>query len=242
MNKADLWNGKRRRLLASIEGRLGVEVIPVSAFDGPEVQCRFMARMIEACPKLAVPLGREVAAFRRAAAERIIRRAALLCGLFAMEPIPLVDLPVQIGTQVGLVARIATMYGHPPSSDYAKELVITGAGSTALRLLALQAVKLVPMFGWALSGALGAGTTWLLGRATVAYFEGQATPSILKKERLGRWSQRILARWRRTLRSVRRTTRLWREGPRRVGTQGKGEDGVEQRSWRSPRNKKGGTG
>ena len=231
MNKADLWKGRRGRLLASMERRLGVEVIPISAYDDPEAQRCFLARMIEACPQLAVPLGREVAAFRRAAAERITRRAALLCGLFAIEPIPLVGLPVQIGTQVGLVARIATMYGHPPSSDYAKELLITGAGSAALRLLALQAIKMVPILGWAVGGVLAAGSTWLLGRATVAYFERPTDPDVLKGKTPGRRIRRILTRWCRELPSL-RPGRLW-NWLRRGGSPGKGTDRVEQRSYRS---------
>ena len=44
-------------------------------------------------------------------------------------------------------------------------------GSLAGRYLAQQAVKLVPVVGWLVSGAIGAGSTWLLGQATVIYFE-----------------------------------------------------------------------
>jgi uncharacterized protein (DUF697 family)/GTP-binding protein EngB required for normal cell division len=203
LNKADLWKGRRRALLESVERRLGVQVVPVSAYDSPETQQAFLARMIEACPLLAVPLGREVAAFRRAAAERIIRRAALLCGLVAMEPIPLVDLPMQVGAQVGLVARIATMYGHPPSSDYARELVLTGAGSAGLRLLTMQAAKFVPVLGWALSGALGAASTWLLGQAAVAYFEGAVPATVKTSDSIPRWPDQMFSRWRQKLSALR---------------------------------------
>jgi uncharacterized protein (DUF697 family) len=194
LNKADLWDGQLSTVLASIEGQLGLEVVPVSAYDTPEVQCRFLDRMIEACPRLAVPLGREVAAFRRAAAQRIIRRAATLCGVVAMEPIPLVDLPMQVGTQVGLVARIATMYGHPPTSDHSRELVLTGAGSAALRLVALEVAKLVPVLGWAVSGLLGAATTWLLGQTVLAYFEGRAAPNGLREVVVDEWEGLVLPR------------------------------------------------
>ena len=52
-------------VLASVEQRLGAEVLPVSAYDPPDVQRHFLERMVEACPDLAVPLGQEIAAFRQ---------------------------------------------------------------------------------------------------------------------------------------------------------------------------------
>lgn len=202
LNKADLWAARPEVVLASVEQRLGAEVLPVSAYDSPEVQRRFLERMVEACPHLAVPLGREIAAFRRLVAQRLIRRAALLCGLVSVEPIPLVDLPVQVGAQVGLVARIGAIYDHPPASDYSKELVLTGAGSVALRLMAQQAAKAVPVLGWAVSGLLAAATTWLVGQTALAYFEGRATPNSighllarLWQERVRPWCRQAIGVW-----------------------------------------------
>jgi len=191
LNKADLWADRPEVVLAAVEQRLGAEVLPVSAYDSAEAQCRFLERMIEACPHLAVPLGREIAAFRRLVAQRLIRRAALLCGLVSVEPIPLVDLPVQVGAQVGLVARIGAIYGHPPASDYSKELVLTGAGSVTLRLLAQQAAKAVPVLGWAVSGLLAAATTWLVGQTALAYFEGRATPISIRHLLARLWQERV---------------------------------------------------
>ena len=190
LNKADLWDGRAEDALTLIEHRLGTEATPISAYAPPDAQCSFLERMVEVCPDLAVPLGQEVAAFRRAAVRRLTRRAALLCGLVAMEPIPLIDLPMQVGAQVGLVARIAAIYGHPPSSDYSKELVLTGAGSVAFRLLGQQAAKAVPLLGWVVSGLLGAATTWLVGQATLAYFEGYATPDGIGRLLAGLWRER----------------------------------------------------
>jgi uncharacterized protein (DUF697 family)/signal recognition particle receptor subunit beta len=220
LNKIDVWGSRAEEVLAVMERQLGVEVVPVSAYDPPEAQQRFLARMIEACPDLAVPLGREVATFRRAAARRLIRRAALLCGLVAMEPIPLIDLPMQVGAQVGLVARIATMYGHPPTSDYSKELVLTAAGSAAFRLIGQQAAKLVPVLGWAVSGLLGAGATWLVGQTAIAHFEKRATPAKLGERAVTIWRKDIYPRYRQVwrwflesspaARVIRRGSGLWR--------------------------------
>lgn len=191
LNKADLWKDRLEGALAEIERRLGIEALPISAYDSSGAQRRFLARLVELCPDLGVPLGREIAAFRRTVAQRLTRRAALLCGLVAMEPIPLVDLPIQVGAQVGLVARIGAVYGRPPVSDYSKELILTGAGSAALRLLAQQAVKAIPVFGWAASGLLGAATTWLVGQAALTYFEGYATPRGVGHLLSDLWQKRV---------------------------------------------------
>jgi uncharacterized protein (DUF697 family) len=204
LNKADLWADHLDVVLASLEQRLGVEVIPISAYDSPDAQWHLLERMTRACPTLALPLGREVAAFRREAARRLIRRAALMCGLVAMQPIPLIDLPMQVGTQVGLVARISTMYGHPPSSDYSSELIVTGAGSMVFRLVALQIARLVPVLGWVVSGVLGATTTWLLGQSTVAYFEGWTAPRRLRDILGEHWIESISSGFRQRFRFVRR--------------------------------------
>ncbi len=176
LSKADLWDGHFEEILAAAEYRLGAAVIPVSAYATEEMHLNFLARMVELCPRLAVPLGREIAAFRRILAQRMILRTTLVCGLVSIAPFPLLDLPIQLGSQVGLVARIAAMYGQLPSSDYCKEFVLTGAGSMALRVLAQQAVKAVPILGWLVSGALGAVTAWLVGQTALAYFDGQVTP------------------------------------------------------------------
>ena len=125
-----------------------------------------------------------------------------MCGLVAMQPIPLIDLPMQVGTQVGLVARISTMYGRPPTSDYSSELIVTGAGSMAFRLVALQIAKLVPVLGWVVSGVLGATTTWLLGQSTVAYFEGW-TPPRVRDILGGRWIRAMSSHFRQRFAFVR---------------------------------------
>jgi GTP-binding protein Era len=236
LNKADLWADQLDAVLASLKQRLGVEVIPISAYDSLDAQRHLLERMTKACPTLALPLGREVAVFRREAARRLIRRAALMCGLVAMQPIPLIDLPMQVGTQVGLVARISTMYGRPPSSDYSSELIVTGAGSMAFRLLALQIAKLVPVLGWVVSGVLGATTTWLLGRSTVAYFEGWMPPRRLQDVLGGRWRGSMSSRFRQRFRFIRHlhplTTAIRMRAPRRKRkSRAGGEDGTDVFVW-----------
>jgi len=191
LNKADVWADGAEGVVAAAEKRLGMAVLPVSAYDSTDARRQFLERMVEACPDLAVPLGREVAAFRHDVAQHLIRRAALLCGLVAAEPIPLVDLPVHVGAQVGLVARIGAMYDRPPASDYSKELVLTGAGGVAMRMLVQQMAKAVPVLGWVVSGLLAAGATWLVGETALAYFEGRAKPECVAHLLAGVWQERV---------------------------------------------------
>ena len=223
LNKADLWTGRAEAARAAIEQRVGAEVLPVSAYDPPELQRRFVDRMIETCPDLAVPLAREIAVFRHSLAQRLIRRASLLCGLVAVEPIPLLDLPLQLGAQVGLVARIAAIYGRPPASDYSKELILTATGGVAARLLVQQLAKVIPFLGWAASGLLAAGTTWLFGQAALAYFENGAAPSRIGQALAELWRKRVWSRlhdmgerfaWRRLMARLRQ-----RATPKRVHPQ-----------------------
>ncbi|MBN1814839.1 MAG: hypothetical protein JXA14_23570 [Anaerolineae bacterium] len=186
LSKADLCGRHLPEMLAALERQFGLSVVPISTLDGPELPYRFLLRVVELCPALAVPLGREVTAFRRAVAQRMILQTALRCGLISLEPIPFLDLPIQISAQVGLVARLGTMHGHPPTSDYCKELMVAGAGGTVLRLLAQQASKAVPVVGWLVSGVLGGVSAWILGQSALAYFDGRVTP-----QRLGQWLHRL---------------------------------------------------
>jgi len=175
LTKADLWSQDLDRVLQTVERRLGEPVAPISAFEPAAYQNAFLQQMVALCPQLAVPLGREVTGFRHSTAQRLIIRTALMTGVVSLEPIPLLDLPVQLGAQVGLVARIATMHGHMPTSDYCRELVLAAAGGALLRAGAQQVVKVVPVVGWIVSGLLGGVATWVVGQTALAVFEQQLT-------------------------------------------------------------------
>jgi uncharacterized protein (DUF697 family) len=169
-NKSDLAGGAAIGRLPEIEERLATSVLPISALKGINVD-RLVPRMVDACPTLAVPLGRELRHFRRQASARLIRRAALFNGLIALEPVPLLDIPLQMITLVGLVLRIGAVYDQPPTDSHRREVLAAIASGLAGRYATQQVVKLVPFFGWLASGLIGMSCTWLLGRATVAYFE-----------------------------------------------------------------------
>ena len=174
LNKADLL-ARRGERLVRIERRLGTRVVPISALDENDVLEGLVPRMLELCPELAIPLGREIAPVRRRVARRLIRQAAAICALLGAEPLPLLDIPFQLLTQMRLVARLAVLYGYAPPGNFQKEMLAALAGGLGMRYLAQGVAKAVPLLGWVASGLLAAGGTWLLGQAAMAYFEHDAS-------------------------------------------------------------------
>lgn len=191
LNKIDLLDGADEELTQDIRRRLAAPVVPISARDNTNVHDTLLAQILEMSPSLTVPLGRDVASCRRQVASRLIRRSAMTCGLLGAEPMPLLDVPFQLLTQMRLVMRLAAMYGRAAvngvqtdnlgvssgvrlstiASGASRDVVMTLLGGLGLRYLAQQLVKLVPILGWLVSGVLSASSTWLIGWAAVTYFE-----------------------------------------------------------------------
>ncbi len=150
-------------------------VIPVSAKTGQNVVEELIPAIIEASPEAALAIGRELPAFRREAAQRIIRNATLLSLAAGLEPIPLVDIPILLGIQARLVLRLAALYGEPLDSTdamkHARELIATMVGGLGLRFLAEQVAKVVPFGGDLIAGAIAGAATWSIGEVALEYYE-----------------------------------------------------------------------
>jgi len=155
---------------------LGVPgVIPISAKNGNNVAEELIPAVIDASPEAALAIGRELPAYRRSAAQRIIRNSALISLAAGVEPIPFVDIPILLGTQIRLVLRLAALYGEPMETEdamkHARELIITIAGGLGFRYLAQQAAKLVPFGGDFVAGAIAGAATWSIGQVALEYYE-----------------------------------------------------------------------
>ena len=150
-------------------------VIPVSAKTGQNVVEELIPAIIEASPEAALAIGRELPQFRREAAQRIIRNATLVSLAAGLEPIPLIDIPILLGTQARLVLRIAALYGEPLDSadamKHARELITTMVGGLGLRFLAEQVAKVVPFGGDLVAGAIAGAATWSIGEVALEYYE-----------------------------------------------------------------------
>ena len=169
LNKLDAVQDKSA--VVRLNQTLGCAVIPMSARDGMDVAEQLLTHIADIAPNLTTALGRESPAWRRVAARRVIQRAVALSGLVGVEPVPLLDIPFQVLIQLRLVLRLAAIYGEPLGDRYSRELLATIVSGVAMRYLGQQLAKVIPLAGWAASGALAAGGTWAIGRVATEYFE-----------------------------------------------------------------------
>jgi uncharacterized protein (DUF697 family) len=173
LNKVDLLKMDVDDEAARLAARLGVQdVIPISARTGENIAEELIPALIETSPGAAMVLGRQLPRYRREAASKVVRTAALVSLAAGLEPIPLVDIPILLGNQIRMVLRVAAIYGEPVTATYARELVATVAGGLLLRYLAEEVAKAVPFGGDLVSGAIAAAGTWSLGQVAIEYFEG----------------------------------------------------------------------
>jgi len=130
------------------------------------------ARVVRALDEdYLVALAKGYEPFRRAVCEELIRNNARQNAVVGALPIPGADMPVMTANQARMVLNIAAAYGEELSIDRARELLGVLAAGFGLRALARQAVKLVPVGGWAAAAAIGYAGTIAMGRATMLYFE-----------------------------------------------------------------------
>ncbi|HEY7127219.1 MAG TPA: GTP-binding protein [Ktedonobacterales bacterium] len=184
VNKIDVMSMDPEALCEELADKLEVEeVVPISAINGTNVVEDLIPAMIDASPEAAVIIGRELPAFRREAVAKIVRNSTLLSLAAGLEPVPLIDIPILLGTQIRLLLRIAAIYGEPMTSSRAREVIATMAGGLALRFVAEEAAKLVPFGGDLVSGAIAAAGTYALGQVAAEYFETgkKLTPGQLRK-------------------------------------------------------------
>lgn len=177
LNKIDLVKANQAAVTTDFERKLGVPVIPISAKEGTNVASMLIPKMIEEQPAIAVAIGRELPQYRRMAAGKIVRQAAFLNAAAAIEPIPLLDIPILLSSQVRMVLRIAAIYGESMNATHARELISTIAGGLFMRYLSGEAAKLLPGPGWLLNSAMAAAGTYAIGQAAVEYFESGKTLS-----------------------------------------------------------------
>ena len=182
LNKIDLIKRDLDDAQDDIERKLGVLVIPISAKTGDGVAEQLLPAIVEAHPWMAVALGRALPPYRRAFSQRLVRSAATLNGLIAAEPIPGLDIPLLLASQVRLVLRIAAIYGESLSVRHARELLSTIAGGVALRYAAAELGKFIPGPGWVIAAIVTGLGTVAMGEVAVSYFESgkRLSPSQLR--------------------------------------------------------------
>ncbi|MFI6485939.1 GTPase family protein [Streptomyces sp. NPDC050564] len=111
---------------------------------------------------------------QKSLARRIVAAVSVICGVVAVTPIPIADLPVLASLQAAMITMIAYISGRELSLASSKELILALGGNVgagyALREIARAILKLIPVAGDAASGAVAAAGTKSLGEAAIFYF------------------------------------------------------------------------
>jgi uncharacterized protein (DUF697 family) len=112
---------------------------------------------------------------REAVVDELIRSFSKKNGIISAAVfIPGVDMPLLTLNQIRLVLRIALAHGQHVDASRAPELLgVVGAGF-GLRAVARQALDVIPVFGWALKGAIAYTGTRAVGKAAQRYFDARS--------------------------------------------------------------------
>ena len=132
------------------------------------------------CAALPLPAQLEFARLtnaRRAQAHiaaSLLKSFSAVCGVIGVQPIPLADMPILTTLQTLMVGMIIHTTGRPFSARLVAEFLGAlglniGAGFV-LREGARAIVRIVPVWGNAVSGFIAGAGTYAIGKAAIAYF------------------------------------------------------------------------
>ncbi len=169
--------------------QFGVNVIPTAAYkmydeDTKEVIEEtiwnidiLLNYLIEELPndaKLQLAKLSKVKSVQKKLARKYGKRFAALCGGVGSTPIPVADLPVITGLQSTMIILIAAISGRKINKEsvieFLSALGLNIGFGFALRQVARQLAKLIPIAGSAVSGAVASAGTLALCESCITYF------------------------------------------------------------------------
>ncbi len=107
-------------------------------------------------------------------ASSLLKSFSAVCGVIALQPIPLADLPILATLQSLMVGMIIHTTGRPVTlklvGEFLSALGLSVGAGFVFREAARAAVKIVPFWGNAVSGFVAGAGTYAIGRAAIAYF------------------------------------------------------------------------
>lgn len=146
---------------------------------------RVVSRQDPACVEAicaALPLSAQLEFARLTNARRaqahlagsLLKSFSALCGVIGVQPIPLADMPILTTLQTLMVGLIIHTTGRPFSARLVAEFFGVlgfniGAG-LLLREGARMIVRIIPIWGNAVSGFIAGAGTYAIGKAAIAYF------------------------------------------------------------------------
>ena len=104
-------------------------------------------------------------------AEMIVLQHSVLAGACGLAPLPLVDIAPIAAVQAAMAVRIGRVYGMEVELSRLQEVIAMLAAATLAREAARQLVKLVPGYGWAVSGGIAFGATFGIGQGLQHWYE-----------------------------------------------------------------------
>ena len=122
----------------------------------------------------ATSLARRLPVMRPAVSAQLISSFSRKNGLIgAAVFVPGVDLPVLTLHQLRMVVRILSTHGLELDGQRAPELLATLGAGFGFRAIARELLNFIPVFGWAVKGAVAYAGTRAIGEATVRYSEAR---------------------------------------------------------------------
>lgn len=107
-------------------------------------------------------------------ASSLLKSFSAMCGVVALQPIPLADLPILATLQSLMVGMIIHTTGRPVTlklvGEFLSALGLSVGAGFIFRETARVAVRIVPFWGNAVSGFVAGAGTYAIGRAAIAYF------------------------------------------------------------------------
>lgn len=148
----------------------------------------FLAQLVNELPnqaKLEMARISGVRPAQKRIAETLIKATTAVSAAIGAQPIPLADMPILTALQASMAAGIIYISGGElnvrSGLKFLGSLGVTIGLGLVLREAARSAAKLVPGFGYAVSGAVAAGGTMAVGRAATAFFiDGLSLPETKK--------------------------------------------------------------
>lgn len=115
----------------------------------------------------------------------ILKSFGAVAGIIGVQPIPLADFPVLLGLQMFMVSLIIYVSGRDFSlklaGEFAASLSVGFGAGLAFREAARAAVRILPLWGNMISGAVAGAGTYALGRAAIAYYIEGKTVSEMRR-------------------------------------------------------------
>lgn len=151
--------------------------------------------LVERLSTKRLAMAHNFAFMRRAVAVEAVKNTAWQNGAIGVVAvIPGADMPLMTANQAKMLLQIAAAYGESIGFERFRELAAIVGGGFALRTIARQGVALIPGFGWAIKGGIGASGTLAMGYAAINYFENGGDLTQVKQTAVGSLASRFRRR------------------------------------------------